>query len=50
MEQKLQTLNQQNKLTLWSERISACRDVSVKLIGGLRDFSEYGIISPYSSG
>lgn len=26
MEQKLQTLNQQNKLTLWSERISACRD------------------------
>ena len=24
--------------------------VSVKLIGGLRDFSEYGIISPYSSG
>lgn len=26
MEQKLQTLNQQNKLALWSERISACRD------------------------
>ena len=24
--------------------------VSVKLIGGLRDFCEYGIISPYSSG
>ena len=25
-------------------------NVSVKLIGGLRDFCEYGIISPYSSG
>ncbi len=26
MSKKLQTLNQQNKLALWAERISACRD------------------------
>ncbi len=26
MSRELQTLNQQNKLALWAERISACRD------------------------
>ena len=26
MSRELQTLNQQNKLSLWAERISACRD------------------------
>ena len=26
MGRELQTMNQQNKLTLWAERISACRD------------------------
>ena len=26
MGRELQTMNQQNKLTLWAERVSACRD------------------------
>lgn len=34
----------------YTEAMKHNMNVSVKLIGGLRDFSEYGIISPYSSG
>ena len=37
-------------MRIFADTITREKSVSVKLIGGLRDFCEYGIISPYSSG
>ena len=39
MEQKLQALNHQNKLTLWSERITACGDSGQSVKSWCKDHS-----------